>query len=408
MIEEFVFPDYAPVYPLTKQVTPFQYRAKLPSWGIEQRKSYSINQISPEWNAVWRVYDEDAEIINEFFANCARYNSSFWWQPPSGPYGKYICKEWSRSVFDAFVSEITATICFVYDSDDLKSINVDVGQISIITPQAELKSGYGVPADTASIALSGSNAELSRTYIAPVSTGNISLVGGDLRLNEPLPDLYFNSVSLLLHMDGSNSSTTFTDNSSNTLTVTANGNAKVSTAQSKFGGASAVFDGNGDYLSISSNAVLAFPGDFTIELWVYQVANSLAHGLVVKRDLGAFGTGTWGIYIGDGTIYFACLDAQAAGYHSFGTIALNTWTHVAVSRNGSTIRMFLNGALNNTVTNSINFTNSWNLHIAAWVGGGGVPTSGWLNGYIDDLRITKGVARYTASFTPPSAAFPNS
>jgi hypothetical protein len=85
-----------------------------------------------------------------------------------------------------------------------------------------------------------------------------------------MSDPDFANVSLLLHMDGSNGSTTFPDSSSNGLTVTRYGNAQISTAQSKFGGASAYFDGAGDYLELPNpnTAIGAVAGDFTIECWV--------------------------------------------------------------------------------------------------------------------------------------------
>jgi len=82
-------------------------------------------------------------------------------------------------------------------------------------------------------------------------------------------DPYVNNVSLMLSMDGANNSTTFIDSSQNALAVTAVADAKISTAQSKFGGSAAYFDGTGDYLTVASNAAIAFGlGDFTIECWV--------------------------------------------------------------------------------------------------------------------------------------------
>ena len=90
-------------------------------------------------------------------------------------------------------------------------------------------------------------------------------------------DPYFSNVSLLLHMDGSNGSTTFTDNSSNGFTVTANGNAQISTAQSKWNGASGYFDGAGDFLTVPVNSAFELgTGDFDVELWArFDSVNSL-------------------------------------------------------------------------------------------------------------------------------------
>jgi len=85
------------------------------------------------------------------------------------------------------------------------------------------------------------------------------------------------------------------------------------------------------------------------------------------------------------------------------TVSLNTWNHVAYTRNGSTLTRYINGTANGTATWSANLTGSSFL-----IGGSTAGNVGYLTGNIDDFRITVGVARYTANFTPPTAAFPNS
>ena len=224
-------------------------------------------------------------------------------------------------------------------------------------------------------------------------------------------DASFDSVSLLLHMDGSNSSTTFTDSSNNALTVTANGNAQISTAQSKFGGASCLLDGSGDYLTIPHNVALNLAsGDFTIELWAYHVARPpSAEQQIVDKD-GVVGSsfpsyqiqvtssGTVNTLLGNG----AGLSPSVTSY-THGTMSLNTWTHIAVCRTGTTIKTFLDGTQVTSTSQVTAMTDGGkSLYISRYAGG----TSDF-NGYIDDFRITKGVARYTASFTPPTAPFPN-
>lgn len=219
-------------------------------------------------------------------------------------------------------------------------------------------------------------------------------------------DPYFNSVSLLMHMNGGNGSTSFVDSSINNLAITAAGNAQISTAQSYFGGASALFDGNGDYLQITSSTLFDFPGDFTIECWVKTISNSANQGIVVRRVLDTSGTGTWGLQINNGVATFSNL--QTITNTTFGTVTINAWTHIAVSRVGSSIRLYLNGALNATVTDSTSFSNTQNLFIGAWgrTGAGSVPTVGWFNGYIDEFRITKGIGRYPG-FSLPTKPYPN-
>jgi hypothetical protein len=209
------------------------------------------------------------------------------------------------------------------------------------------------------------------------------------------PDPNFSSVSLLLHFSGTNGSTTFIDSSSNAITVTGYNGAQISTAQSKFGGSSAYFDGSNDYLLTASSLVplQMGTGDFTIEAFIRPTVS-------VNNYRGLIGLGSGDI----DTLYI--LSGQLTWYNSgqtAGTIAVDTWHHVAASRQGTSLRVFIDGVLVNTVTNSNNISLG-RAHIATRGSRDGEFFQGWM----DELRITKGVARYTASFTPPIGAFPDS
>ena len=190
------------------------------------------------------------------------------------------------------------------------------------------------------------------------------------------------------------------------------GNAQISTSVKKFGTGSMYFDGNGDVLATAHSPSLDLgSGDFTLELWVNVPSTSSQQGLVVKRLTDQIANGTWGLRINSGgNLYFEDIQTPS-GIVTFGTLSTNTWTHVAVTRSGSTVRGFLNGTLVSSGTSTRDFTNSYPLLIGIWGTSGGSWPSGTidspLNGYIDDLRITKGVARYTANFTAPTAPFPN-
>jgi hypothetical protein len=214
-------------------------------------------------------------------------------------------------------------------------------------------------------------------------------------------DPNFADVSLLLHGDGANGSTTITDNSPSPKTVTAVGNAQISTAQSKFGGASIAFDGTGDWLQASFSPAIG-TGNFTIEAWIY--INSLAS----LAPLCCLGDGA----NADGLLIYVTTGGRISAFGSNGviatgstqTVSATTWTHLAVTRSGSSLKLFVNGINDGTATNSANLSNGLTqigreLYNNA--------TGAQLNGYIDDLRITKGIARYTANFTPPTAAFPD-
>jgi hypothetical protein len=207
-------------------------------------------------------------------------------------------------------------------------------------------------------------------------------------------DLNFSSVSLLLHMDGSNGSTTFTDSSSNALTVTANGNAQISTTQSKFGGASGYFDGTGDYLDISNTAAPGGSESFTYELWIYPVDVSGQDRVILETRGGS------GFVFFINTSGFLQVFDSAAGLLAASTTALtaNTWQHIAVSKNGSVATYYIGG----TAASAYTLTSHASANNCR-IGARNDAAAGF-NGYIDDLRITKGVAR---TITVPTAAFPD-
>lgn len=218
-------------------------------------------------------------------------------------------------------------------------------------------------------------------------------------------DPYWKNVSLLLHMNGSNGSTSFNDSSPNSFVATANGDAKISTAQSKFGAASGLYDGAGDYLSISNNSALDFGiGDFTIESWIFPSSISGSHAIAAKWD---YQNDNWLLRIESAT--------ELKFWHVGGSVSVTTsiatgqWSHVAVTRAGGSLRFFVNGTqagATSSVTTSL--TNNSSCTVGAYLGPSGVGTIGsYFNGYIDELRITKGVARYIASFTAPAAPFPD-
>ena len=223
----------------------------------------------------------------------------------------------------------------------------------------------------------------------------------------PMPivtDPNFASVSILLHFDGSNGSTTFTDSSNNAFSVTAVGNAQISTAASKFGGASLALDGNGDYLNLPSSAAFAMgTGDFTVECWLYTSYSAAAQMFVDTVQPGTSGGATSRLYIAVGTDQTIFVGPFPGFLQTTGKITLSSWNHVAVVRSGSTRTVYINGVSAGSGTFTDNLSSAY-LTIGRDAASGG--TIIW-NGYIDDFRITKGVARYTANFTPPTAAFPD-
>lgn len=215
-------------------------------------------------------------------------------------------------------------------------------------------------------------------------------------------DANFADVVLLMHMDGSNDGATFTDVTGKTVTRVG---AVTKTGVKQFGTASAYFDGTDDYLTLADNDALDFgTGDFTVECWVYANKSSQTNSFPRLLAKGNFGTtGGWNlVYIkSTGEIYFDIYTPTAVGF-LVGTLTDDVWTHVAACRSGSTVYTWLNGSAGASSSNSTNLTNASALAIGAEP-----AATGDFLGYIDDVRLTKGVARYTSTFTAPSAAFPD-
>jgi hypothetical protein len=182
------------------------------------------------------------------------------------------------------------------------------------------------------------------------------------------------------------------------------GNAQISTSVKKYGTGSLYFDGN-DYLvsnSATTNLYAFGSGDFTIELWIYF--NSLTADRVFydsrNGSNGVYPT----IYTTSGNLYYY---VSSANRITGGSVSTSTWYHIAVCRSGTSTKMFVNGTqVGSTYTDSNNYLNGTQRPMIGADGNAGGGSNG-LDGYIDDIRITKGYARYTANFTAPTAAFPN-
>jgi hypothetical protein len=177
------------------------------------------------------------------------------------------------------------------------------------------------------------------------------------------------------------------------------GNAQISTSVSKFGGGSIAFDGSGDYCVTSPSAVNDLStGNWTIEFWVYPTTAASQQTLV---NLGASASNYNGTNIFMNTSRQLVVDNTVTGQPAFsgGTLTLNTWNHVAITRVSTTTTGYINGV-------SVG-TNSYIPNANQVVCLGYLIATGYaFNGYIDDFRITKGYARYTGNFTPPTAPFP--
>jgi hypothetical protein len=219
-------------------------------------------------------------------------------------------------------------------------------------------------------------------------------------------DPYFENVSLLLHMDGSNGGTTFTDVIGNT--ITRSGNTNTSTTQKKFGTASGYFDGNGDYLSATAANCDVTSGAFTIEAWLYTTSLAANSGLFFLGSLTTNDNRIQIDYKTDGSVAFFL---ESVGSNTFvnapaGSITTNTWYHIAAVRDAANeCRLYLDGtSVGTPVTQSFSIGSRTTANIGTARNGG---VQRYATGYIDDFRLTKGIARYTSNFTAPAAAFPD-
>jgi hypothetical protein len=218
-------------------------------------------------------------------------------------------------------------------------------------------------------------------------------------------DPYFSAVSMLLHGDGTGS--TFTDNSSNSNVITANGSVTQSTAQSKFGGKSILFTSSNSFLTFPSSNIFNFSNDFTIEAWVYPTSYVTYATILEGRTSASYQNYVCGLYYTGGVYRLDFVNDGGAGTRltaSSTSVALNQWSHIAFVRSGSTLACYVNGTKDSTtVSYSSSLTNaSSTLTIGKNVDGN------YFDGYIDDYRITKMVRYSGSSFTVPSSAFSDS
>ncbi len=184
------------------------------------------------------------------------------------------------------------------------------------------------------------------------------------------------------------------------------GNAQVDTNVRKFGTGSMKFDGTGDYLFLPDRLNFDFgTGDFTIECWVYLSTTPSTSNIIIDTR-ASDALSAWSFSV-SGTSKLDMIYSSSR-VTSTGSISTSTWTHVAVTRSGSTIRLFINGTQDGSATfsSAINSGNTPAIGGGRSTAGSGI-TGYYFNGFIDDLRITKGVARYTLNFTPPAQAFPD-
>jgi hypothetical protein len=201
-------------------------------------------------------------------------------------------------------------------------------------------------------------------------------------------------TTVLLHMDGANASRIFTDVKGHKFT--ANGNIQLSTAQSRFGGASAFFDGSGSHLTSDESLDFNFTDGqpFTVETWVNGT------GIIFGNDTYGLGmqiTSSYELRLWIADVLPWTWEATLAGRVPAG------WHHVALSYDGRTYRTFVDGVLSFNVSGQMKTQTYNRLQIGSYSSG----TKPFFTGFMDEFRLTRGIALYTKNFSIPTEPFPN-
>lgn len=236
------------------------------------------------------------------------------------------------------------------------------------------------------------------TYINPrYATGTVAVGGNDT------------ATKVLLHGDGTDTSTTITDSNTggSVHTWTAAANAQIDTAQSKFGGASILFDGTGDFVSTPDHADFTLgSGAFTWDGWVRTTTTGTALNIAGQANAAGLANAdsAWSLAKTAGNVIVFSLVQGTTVTTVTGTTALaaNTWMHIAAVRTGNVLKLFINGVQEG---GDIAFTGAVNDSASVLaVGRAGAITATEWNGWVEEFRLSNS-ARWTANFTPPIAAY---
>lgn len=208
---------------------------------------------------------------------------------------------------------------------------------------------------------------------------------------------------LLLHMNGANNSTTFTDSAIGGAaphTVTRN-TTKIDTSQSVFGGASAKFvAADGDPLTLDGSSDFAFgTGDFTVDFRV-RFATLVSYNWLFDTRAGASTAVV--LYVDGPSLTLRFYDGTADRITG-AVVTTSTWYHVAIARSGTSTKLFIDGTQSGST-----YTDTNNYTVGAsrpYIGVRGTAGDLGLDGWMDELRVSKGIARWTTTFTPPSVAY---
>jgi len=211
-------------------------------------------------------------------------------------------------------------------------------------------------------------------------------------------DVYFPQTKLLLPFNGTNGATATSDLSNSNIPITFNTSDTISTAQSKFGGSSAYVTNNIE--AASSDGFNMGTGEFTYEGWFYLTSLSTSFSFFDQWAADASGNfQIWHSTAAAGKIRWYYSGNSLL--ESTTTLSINQWYHLAFVRSSGVLKMYINGTAD---ASTLSFSSQYGKTGSLWMGWQHTNSAGTPLYYIDDIRVTKGIARYTANFTPPTTA----
>ena len=299
---------------------------------------------------------------------------AFNWTTPWGQTDrKWVCEEWNIDPLNCNNNQIRATFRQVYDWSLITEVSF--GRPAWDSGYSQFRPG-ALTTSTPPVA--------AKQWVTSATT----FAAGTLSVAEVDP--YFSQVSLLLHFEGANNSTTFTDSGPLGLTVTAEYYAKITTADFAIGNSCYECSNVYNQLALPSNNALTLNGDFTLE---WRAKHTSLSGK--QQYFCQFTTSNIQIAYESSGLFFYPPNTARTPFN----LNANTWYALAISRSNGTLYWFVNGTLQGSVADSTNYDLSQ----------GNIARYGGQNmlGLIDEVRITKGVARYTSNYTVRTAPFPN-
>lgn len=184
-------------------------------------------------------------------------------------------------------------------------------------------------------------------------------------------------------------------------------NVTLSTSLQKFDRC-AVFNGTDSQISVPAEDTFKLTGDFTIDGWVRHSGGSNFYQSIIASGVTSFTTNAVFMMVIGATKkvsagYYGHTGSDPSAVMSTTVLAANTWYHVALTRSGSTVRLFINGVLESAASSSA----TWDFSASGTLVGRGIwdGANGYFAGCMEELRVTKGVCRYTTDFTPPSTPY---